>query len=365
MGRYFKLKWVFTIAAVLFTFYFVASSARVERYYSNGFYQYISKGVRLVAGPFPFSIGDILYITLIILLIRSLFLFFKRFKQDKRKMVFFSKSILQLAWVCAVIWLCFQWLWGINYYREDIPKQFSLAKKRPDSAELSKFATLMLTEVIRNAPARAHAPEQVMILNTPKTLDAYRKLALKYPKLDYKPSAFKSSLYGVLGNYMGYSGYFNPLSGEAQVNTHMPAFVQPFTGLHEVAHQLGYAKESEANFIGFLAAHHSGDSILKYSASLEMFLFARGALYRADSTRSKALSQALPDIAKSDLETYKKFYRKYQGPVDDITTWFYSLFLKFNNQPEGMYSYNRGMVYALRYILDNKGKELPLQSLKR
>jgi hypothetical protein len=214
----------------------------------------------------------------------------------------------------------------------------------------------MLTEVIRNAPARTHASEQVMILNTPKTLDAYRKLALKYPKLDYKPSAFKSSLFGVIGNYMGYSGYFNPLSGEAQVNTHMPAFVQPFTGLHEVAHQLGYAKESEANFIGFLAAHHSGDSILKYSASLEMFLFARGALYRSDSTRSKALRNALPDIAKSDLETYKNFYRKYQGPVDDITTWFYSHFLKFNNQPEGMYSYNRGMVYALRYILDNKGK---------
>jgi hypothetical protein len=356
MGRYFKLKWGLTIAAVLFTFYFTSSSARVERYYANGFYKFISIWARRMAGPFPFSIGDILYITLIILLIRSLFLFFKRLKQDTRKMIFLGTSLLQLAWICAVIWLSFQWLWGINYYREDIPKQFNLEKKRTDSAELDKFASLMLTEVISNAPARAYATDQVMILNKSKTLEAYRKLALLYPKLAYSPASFKSSLFGIVGNYMGYSGYFNPLSGEAQLNTHMPAFVQPFTGLHEVAHQLGYAKESEANFIGFLAAHHSGDSILKYSASLEMFLFARGALYRTDSIRSKALSQALPEIAKKDLETYKNFYRKYQGPVDDLTTWFYSHFLQFNNQPEGMYSYNRGMVYVLRYILDNKGK---------
>jgi hypothetical protein len=365
MGKYFKLKWVLTIAAVAFTFYFVSNAARVERYYSNGFYQYISKGVRLVAGPFPFSIGDILYMTLIVLLMRTTFLFFKQLKKEKRKMLFLRNRLVQLAWVFAVIWLCFQWLWGINYYREDIPQQFNLDKKHPDSTELDQFASMMLSEVIRNAPARAHVSEDTLILNTSKTLDAFQKLALKYPKLAYKPSAFKSSIFGIVGNYMGYSGYFNPLSGEAQVNTHMPAFVQPFTGLHEVAHQLGYAKESEANFIGFLAAHYSGDSILRYSASLEMFLFARGAVHRSDSLRSKALTQALPDIAKIDLETYKNFYRKYQGPVDDITTWFYNHFLKFNNQPEGMYSYNRGMVYALRYILDNRGKYLPLQSLKR
>ncbi|MEY3877775.1 MAG: hypothetical protein RLZZ191_1458, partial [Pseudomonadota bacterium] len=28
------------------------------------------------------------------------------------------------------------------------------------------------------------------------------------------------------------------------------------------------------------------------------------------------------------------------GPVDKFVTWFYSGFLNFNNQPEGMMSYN-------------------------
>ncbi|MEY2835806.1 MAG: hypothetical protein RLZZ557_1468 [Bacteroidota bacterium] len=342
------------LMAVGFTLLFTSDVASVEHYYSNGFYQYISKGVRLVAGPFPFSIGDILYSLLIVWAGWKLVRFFKELKHNTNKLAHFRMATFRVLWVCLVGWLVFQWCWGINYYRMGIPEQFGLQKKKPEQSEVERFAHLMLEQVNANAGARER--DKDFALNSTRVQNAYGKLSAIYPNLHYSPVAFKSSLFGVIGNYMGYSGYFNPLSGEAQVNTHMPDFIQPFTGLHEVAHQLGYAKESEASFIGFLAAYHSGDSTFQYSASLEMFLFAQGALYRADSTKAKALKKALPPVAKKDLEAYRQFYLRYQGPVDDLTTWFYSRFLKWNNQPEGMHSYNRSMVYVLRYILDNPVK---------
>jgi hypothetical protein len=343
-------------AAVGLTALFSSDTARVERYYSKGFYQYISKGVRLVAGPFPFSLGDLLYCFLIGWFLWKLFGFFRQIRQQPQKFIYIRNAVLQMIWLGLSLWLLFQWCWGINYNRTPIPEQFGLHKKKPTPDEIHQFANLMLDQVKSTAPARELASDAELMGNRSKLQAAYHKLALTYPQLSYSPVAFKSSLFGVLGNYMGYSGYFNPLSGEAQINTHMPAFVQPFTGVHEIAHQLGYAKENEASFIGFLAAWHSGDSLLNYSASLEMFLFAQGALYRSDSTRAIALKKSLPAAAKKDLEAYKKFYLAYQGPIDDLTTWFYSKFLKWNNQPEGMYSYNRSMVCVLRYILDNRQK---------
>ena len=149
---------------------------------------------------------------------------------------------------------------------------------------------------------------------------------------------------------MGYGGYYNPFTGEAQINSYMPAFMLPYIAVHEAAHQKGYAKESEANFIGYIDAMESGDSALLYSANLEMFLFANRALRRFDSTMAKQNMEKLSPRIKKDLADYKVFAEKYYGPVDKFVTWFYTGFLNLNNQPEGMMSYNRGMVYAMRYL---------------
>jgi hypothetical protein len=356
MNRSILLKWSIPVVGVIFTRWFESDIERVERYYSKGFYIYLSKGLRLLAGPFPFSLGDLLYCFLIGWIIWKLVKFFRQIRYAPDKRIYLRTALMNMLWIGLLVWLVFQWCWGINYSRTNIPEQFGLSKKQPTQEEINCFTRLMLEQINATAPARERSGDAALLAKTPKMAVAYQKLSNNYPQLSYTPAAFKSSLFGVLGNYMGYSGYFNPLSGEAQVNTHMPAFVQPFTGLHEIAHQLGYAKESEASFIGFLAAWHSGDSLLKYSASLEMFLFAQGALYRSDSASAKALKKALPKAAKKDLDDYKKFYSTYQGPIDDFITWFYGKFLQFNNQPEGMHSYNRSMVYVLRYILDNQQK---------
>ncbi len=52
---------------------------------------------------------------------------------------------------------------------------------------------------------------------------------------------------------MGFAGYLNPITNEAQVNALIPKNNYPATICHEIAHQVGIASESEANFVGYLA----------------------------------------------------------------------------------------------------------------
>ena len=107
---------------------------------------------------------------------------------------------------------------------------------------------------------------------------------LRFRLFHYPDPSVKFSFYGYLANYMGFSGYYNPFSGEAQVNTTIPRFVQPFTTCHEIGHQLGYAKEEEANFCGFLATKSSRDPAFRYSVYVDLYLYAASALYALDST---------------------------------------------------------------------------------
>ena len=313
---------------------------RVEMWYASGVYPYIAAGMRYLLGWLPISFGDILYVAAILYVLITLRRSFKR-------PIFLT--LRRLFTVGSIVWLAFHFLWGFNYYRSSIPEQFKLERGEVKKEEIVAFTEFTLREANKFSSVKKLQVNGYQLTVNSQLTTVYTNLSKRHPNLAYQPSSFKSSLFGVIGNYMGYGGYYNPFTGEAQINDHMPDFMLPYIAVHEVAHQLGYAKESEANFIGYLAAMHSGDSVLQYSANLEMFLYANRALRRFDSTLAKQNMKRISPRIKKDLADYKVFTEKYYGPVDKFVTWFYTGFLNFNNQPEGMMSYNKGMLYTMRY----------------
>ena len=148
---------------------------------------------------------------------------------------------------------------------------------------------------------------------------------------------------------MGFSGYYNPFSGEAQVNTTIPRFVQPFTTCHEIGHQLGYAKEEEANFSGFLATKSSNDPAFRYSVYVDLYLYSASALYALDSTAFIPYRESLHPDVRQDLRDLKAFYRKYQNPFEPVIHALYGKYLKANRQPQGIYSYDEVVGLAIAY----------------
>jgi hypothetical protein len=173
-----------------------------------------------------------------------------------------------------------------------------------------------------------------------KVEEAYRAAEKIYPFLRYQPVSLKPSIWSWVGNYMGFTGYYNPFTGEAQVNTLVPKFLQPFTTCHEVAHQLGYAKEMEANFVSYLAATTSQDTLLQYSVYLDLFMYSNRNLFEIDSLVAKEYRKQLIPAVQSDLKEWKAFNKKYRNPVEPLFRWVYGKYLERNQQPQGVLSYD-------------------------
>ena len=156
-------------------------------------------------------------------------------------------------------------------------------------------------------------------------------------------------MWGWLGNYTGFTGYYNPFTGEAQVNTTVPKFLHPFITCHEVAHQLGYAKENEANFVGFLAASLSQDTLLLYSAYLDMFTYSNRNLFWADTASAKAYAKMLEPAVKEDIMEWRTFNATHKSFLEPAVRWGYTKYLQQNNQPEGMLSYDAVTSFLVGY----------------
>lgn len=344
------------MSLVFFTQWFMSVPERVEQFFAQGWYLHLSRFFRLTWGRLPFSVGDLAYAAVLfffaVVFVQSILSIVRSSHRWKAIRVGLLRLVLFALWSSMV----FYWVWGMNYYRLGIEKQFGLQEQEPSREELIELTTILLVEVNNFAPGRVKDMTTKRLGDV--TVDAYRQLGRVFPALAYRNSSLKTSLFGVLGNYMGYGGYYNPFSGEAHLNDQMPGFTLPFIAVHEVAHQLGYARESEANFIGYLASSYAQDSSLRYSANLEMFLYANGALRSTDSVLSRQNLHQLSPIAQADLAEYRSFSKKFYGPLDAMTTWIFTRFLRFNNQPEGMRSYNRGMVYVLKYM-KKTGKSRP------
>ncbi len=323
----------------------------VEQYYSNGIYPIISTILRALLGWLPFSFGDILYGAAVVwLLIKGVKLL--QFALNKQLFQLDFKSILRrgLIWI-LLIYISFNVLWGINYNRKGISAQLGLATGKYSVTDLKDLTAALLQKVnesntllLQTKPA-GMKPYQIF----DRSKQAYREAVKQYPFLNYHQPSIKSSLWGWLGNYVGFLGYYNPFTGEGQVNTSVPGFIQPFTNCHEIAHQLGYAKESEANFVGYLAATNSKDPDFQYSAYLELFIYANGNLFYTDSSAAKAFVKQLLPAVKLDLKNLRQFYKRHRNPIEPVVRWVYGAYLQNNQQPSGILSYEEVTGFMIAY----------------
>ena len=321
---------------------FSISHFNTEYYYSTGVYPYIASFFRHIFGWIPISVGDILYGTVATWLLVK---FWKAIKAVVTKKItwryFLLKSFSGFIKL-FVIYIVFNLLWGINYNRQGIAAQLGITIEKYSTEDLKNITTILLQKVNENKTIIIKS-SAVLKTNTEMfnhSAAAYSIADKKFAFLQYKTSSVKSSLWSYIGNYIGFAGYYNPFTGEAQVNTTGPRFLLPFVTCHEIAHQLGYAKENEANFVGFLAASSSKDSLLLYSTYLDMFLYADRNLYSVDSVAAKNFVQQLIPEVKTDLQEIRDFNIRHKNPIEPVIRWVYGKYLQSNQQPNGNLSYD-------------------------
>jgi hypothetical protein len=342
-----------TVICILLLHMLFAFSHRFAEFYFHRLYVWISLLLRQVLGKVPFSVGDVIYaawiITMVIYLLKICYKILK--KQWKLLGIHFLKGILALL----TVYIIFMLSWGYNYDRNSLEKDLTLEVNDYTTSQLYQLTDTLLQQVNRYKTALgdtvyATHPGTDSTAMFSLALKAYEVAAEKWPVLQYEHPCIKPSLYGHWLNYMGVGGYLNPFTGEAHVNVTTPGFLHPFTICHEVAHQLGYAPEEEANFVGYLVAGNSPDVRFRYAANFEMFMYSVRQLRRQDTTLAGELWRRTVPGIRADMRQMRDFYDQYRSPVDDYTAMIYDQYLKANNQEKGIRSYSEVVGWLIAYF---------------
>ena len=320
----------------------------VENYYSTGFYPFISRLFRILFGWIPFSIGDLIYFALIILAITYLY---RNRKSIWKNKLAFVRNVLMIL---SVAYFTFHFMWGMNYYREPLSQKLQLSPNK-EYQDLLEFTEKLIQKT--NESQVAITKDSSLAVNIPysqkeifnKTIQGYDHLKTIHPFLAYDRPSVKKSLFSTGLTYMGYAGYLNPFTNEAQVNGLLPNFRFPVVVGHEIGHQLGYSAENETNFIGYLVTAKNNDIYFQYAAYAYALGYCLSDIRSADKEEFNSLLSTLNPGVKNNFQEIADFWNFYENPMEPVFKSIFNSFLKANNQTEGIRSYNAVVSLLVAY----------------
>ena len=339
----------------------------IANYYNQGLFKYWTIGLRWVFGSIPFALGELVYLIVIIILIINIIRYFtslKRWNQIWQKIGFL---LFKLAWLGIRLFVVFQLIWGFNYMQPEPTNAFNIKVQTPKNAQIALDQMNVLTnELIQELnQTRQELPSYKALepnfdQNLAKVQHAYGSISKAYPKLQLQNQSVKKAIFPTLGDYIGFLAFYQPITAEAIVRSDLPMVTQPYTIAHEMAHQLGYASETEANFIAFVVATEADDPMLKYSMLLQMFTYAQDAqllllagskgfdAWKAQIAKNKAMLS--PAVLKDRAEI-KAFFAARADKQIQASNQLYDQFLKWNQQAAGLDSYADVLKWVRAYRL--------------
>ena len=300
---------------------------QLETFYSNGLYPLVFEGRSLYFNCFPFSLGDITY-GIVFLSI----LYMITITRWKNWFVILLRCVAGI--LLLLLW--FQLSWGLNYYRTPLLNDKKLRTYTEE--ELTQLTRFFALESNRLHLQLSKGDSLAVELNGSKK-EIIQRIVTAPNQHKIKGKA-KISLYSLPLSYMGFSGYLNPFTLEAQVNERMPKINLPLTVAHEMAHQQGYAAENEANFKGFQHCYQHSDTDIQYAATLFGFRYTYNELYKANPTVARKILCSLYPGILENFKASSAFWQKHKNPLEPFFKKSYDRYLKVNNQTLGIQSYN-------------------------
>ena len=307
----------------------------VELVFSQNLYPYIFKTHSFFFRNLPFSFGDLFYAIIIALIIKFVL------RLIRNPINYFKPFLIQSLAIVSMILLVFQITWGLNYYRTPLNKTLNYDLKYDEAELTATLQKLIKTTNILHERLSNSETISIQIPYTKKNLSRMIEENFLFNEQQYSIKPFvKNSLWSTVLSYMGYAGYLNPITLESQVNKHIPKLNYITTVAHEMAHQLGFAAENEANYIAFYTTINHPNPFIQYSGYSFAFRYCYSELYKANPEKSKELISLLnPGIIK-DFEVLSAFWKKYQNPFEPYLKGGYNSYLKANGQAMGIESYD-------------------------
>lgn len=313
--------------------------------YSKGFYPIISIILRWITVLFPFALGDILYAVLIIYILKLIIQFIWRVRNKGWQKNDNFKVPISILNTLLIFYISFKLLWGLNYSRPSISTQLKINDKKYSVKELVSLGDYFIEKLNKLQPQISSSLSYDIKDLSQKSVIAYQKMEKENPFFVYKVPSVKPVINGWMISKIGIEGYYNPLSGEANVNMKLPAWVLPFVTCHEISHQMGVAREDEANLVAYLVGSHSDDVNFQYSVNYNMLRYILFEIRMKSPEDYLKMRERIDKGVLANFKAENEFWAKYNGQMSNYMGIAFDKFLKFNNQKSGINSYQNIVVW--------------------
>ena len=308
----------------------------IERWYSAGFFPPLQRALTSISNLVPLSLFDVLWIGAVAMTVVI----------ARRRIITHgwlrgaARLAIDLAKAAVVVYLLFLLAWGLNYRRVPIFEKVAF-----DASRITPQAHLALGEwAVRELNAQyaaAHAGPLAIEPLRPAFDSALAALGGR-PIVHGRP---KDTLLGWYFHKAAIAGMTDPFLLETMLAPDLLDVERPFVIAHEWAHLAGYADESEANFVAWMACRR-GNAAARYSAALMTLGYAQG---------GRALRDSLDIGPKIDLVAIQLRYRRTSGVLRFAARESYDKYLKANRVEKGVESYDAVVQLILGIEFDPTG----------
>jgi hypothetical protein len=313
----------------------------VERFYTSLFYPKLVSALSILSRRVSFSVGEasgcLMLVAALVCVVRICISVVRRPEERRRRLRASAINVVRLA---AVLLWCFLFAFGFNYQRPLLFELLGYEQRRAETLELEGLGEAIVRGVNDNyleahAEGRATPANAEVLALLKESYDTVIDLNL-LPRGDF--TAPKPAYTSGLLTRLGISGFYFPFTGEAHYNADMPDFLLPFTAAHEMAHQRGVARESEANFVAYLVCVNSRDPFVRYSG-YRQGLGVLSELSRLEPERARRLARELGPGYREDSRRAALFWAKAAGAAGALSQRINDIYLRANRVKSGVEDY--------------------------
>lgn len=331
----------------------------VYEHVTHPYHLFMSK----LCSHFAFSAAELVYAAAILGLAAYLLWCVYRLIRFPEKLWQLYRLVLTLAMAGAVFWAGLSVMWTPCYYAPGFAEQSGVDDGPLELEELETvtrwFAALAseyADEVTRDENG-ACTTDRDSVLD--RAAGVFEGAAELYPFLDGEALRPKPIHFSRIMSYLDFTGFFFPMTGEANLNMDSPVFLLPSTSQHEIAHQRGVAMEQECNFVAVLSCLESEYADFRYAGAALAYIYLGNALAGADYEAYTEIYYSLSDTVRADFKAQSAYWDEFRdSAAQKASNTVYDSFLKSNGQELGMQSYGACVNLLVHYYIDEAREAL-------
>ena len=332
-----KFKFRHIVLFLLVSFVFAARFfMQIGEWYSTALYPSISAALSWLASWIPFSLEEILVVSLSLMLVFIVIAGVRR--RDGYRKIFFR--------TCEILLWIYVWFyigWGCNYYRESIYVRSGVERQAYDE-EVFKDFIMGYADSLNLAYEALPNDSYYVGYDYFESLvkDAFAELSpsagLATPRQWQHP---KRLLFNELYSSVGVMGFVGSFFCETQLNNELLPDQFHFVYVHEYSHLLGVSSEDEANFWAYTICTSSDEPVLKYAGYYGILPYVIANAFRVlpEADYRQFVSSINPEII-ADYNAQREYWNsRYSKSLGRLQSAVYDAFLKGNKVSSGTATY--------------------------